>query len=110
MILHAFHIAAEPVSFELRQNLVQTGASKLHLIERLHRSKASGATLIGLSATAGPARVIGSVLVRHCAISRPIAQLAASTQPSPARRAPHRHLCPAPPGAPAARPAPHCPR
>src|SRR5438094_33306 len=31
-ILHAFHFAAEPVTFKLGQDLVQPGTDKIHLI------------------------------------------------------------------------------
>src|SRR5689334_22892530 len=105
-IPHAFHVAIEPMRFELRQNLVHTRAGKLHLIERLDRGEASGAALIGFAEAVGSIRATGYVLGSHCANSQP----AASIQPSPVRHAPRRRLYPAPPGALAARPAPHCPR
>ena len=35
-ILLAFDFAADPMAFELRQDLVEAGAGDIHLIERLH--------------------------------------------------------------------------
>src|SRR5262249_53796375 len=108
-ILHAFHIALKPMAFELSQTLIQAGAGELHLIERLDGGKPGCAARIGLAAIAAPVRAAGYVVAGHHAISRPAFPPAASIQPSRARHALHRRLCPALAGAPAPKPAPHCP-
>ncbi len=48
-ILRALDLAAEPVTFEFRQDLVQAGAGEVHLVERLHRRQPGRAALIRLA-------------------------------------------------------------
>ena len=71
-ILHAFHVALEPMTFELSQNLIQASASKLHLVERLDGCKPRDAALIGFAAAA-PIRATGYFAAGHRTISRPAA-------------------------------------
>jgi hypothetical protein len=47
-VLLALDLAADPVTFELGQDLVQRGACDVHLVERLYRRKARSAAAIGL--------------------------------------------------------------
>src|SRR6516225_168975 len=71
-ILHAFHVALEPMTFELSQNLIQASASKLHLVERLDGCKPRDAALIGFAAAAST-RATGYFAAGHRTISRPAA-------------------------------------
>ena len=63
LILRALDLAAEPMALELGHDLVEPGAGKIHLIERLHRGEPRRAAFIGL------ARFVGSG-VRHLSASR----------------------------------------
>ena len=48
-VLHALDFAAEPMAFEFGHDVVEAGAGKIHLVKRLHRGEAGGATLVGLA-------------------------------------------------------------
>ena len=45
----ALDLAADPMAFELGQDLVHAGGGEIHLVERLHRSKPRRAALVGLA-------------------------------------------------------------
>jgi len=48
-ILRALDLAAEPVAFEFGEDLVQTGAGEIHLVQRLHGGKPCRAALVGFA-------------------------------------------------------------
>ena len=50
-ILLALDLAAEPMAFELRQDLVEAGARHVHLVERLHRGEPRRPAAVGLART-----------------------------------------------------------
>ena len=48
-ILRALDLAAEPVAFEFGEDLVEAGAGKVHLVERLHGGEPGRAALVRLA-------------------------------------------------------------
>ena len=81
-ILRALDIAAEPMAFELGQNLVQAGAGKVHLVERLHGGEPRRAALVGLARLPSL-----RVLRRRGSCHRPASRRLMSTSASAARAA-----------------------
>ena len=48
-ILRAFDLAADPMTLELGEDVVQAGARDIHLVERLHGGEPGGAAPVGLA-------------------------------------------------------------
>src|SRR5262249_19290522 len=74
-ILRAFHLAADPVTLELGQNLVQAGAGDVHLIERLHGGEPCGAAPIGFALVPPWRPVPGHA---HPTVTRRLSRISAS--------------------------------
>ena len=52
-ILRALDLAAEPMAFELGQDLVDAGPGQIHLVERLHSGEPRRSALVGLTGLTG---------------------------------------------------------